>query len=282
MNVGDCYRLLELDRGATLTDVKAAYRRLARCWHPDLNDHASAHDRFIELQTAYDTLCAIVPAVSTPPAAASSTVPYASPPAAPFSSPPRPADPPTDPPSDTVPPTVTTSPPQTNPPLSDLDLQLKHNVYASLQQLLASERFPRAIALVEGLAERLQNDPEVRQWKAVTYQCFGRYYLERSQLTKARTYLTKAYRADPHNRELLRVVAQDLRRLDTLYKHKRQQATGVRSIAIPDFFKTKHDPEHPTVRPTPAKKKRAGIGGTKAKPKSGTKATKRKTMRPKG
>jgi tetratricopeptide (TPR) repeat protein len=296
MNVGDCYRLLELDRGATLADVKAAYRRLARCWHPDLNDQAGAHDRFIELQTAYDTLCAFVATTSTsiPSTATTSTVPHTSPPAtaspfssSPFSSPPRPAapptepptEPPTDPPSDTVPPTVTTSPPQTNPPLSDLDRQLKHNVYASLQQLLASERFPRAIALVEGLAERLQNDPEVRQWKAVTYQCFGRYYLERSQLTKARTYLTKAYRADPHNRELLRVVAQDLRRLDALYKHKRQQATGVRSIAIPDFFKTKHDPEHPTVRPTPAKKKRAGIGG---KTKSASKATKRKTMRPKG
>ncbi len=284
MNVGDCYRLLELDRGATLTDVKAAYRRLARCWHPDLNDHASAHDRFIELQTAYDMLCAIVPAVSTPPVAASSTIPYASPPAAPFSSPPRPADPPADPPLETHPATAAASPPNADPSLSDLDRQLKHNVYASLQQLLASERFPRAIALVEGLAERLQNDPEVRQWKAVTYQCFGRYYLERSQLTKARTYLTKAYRADPHNRELLRVVAQDLRRLDALYKQKRQQATGVRSIAIPDFFKTKHDPEHPTVRPTPAKKKRTGIGGetksaskSKAMKRTGRTKSKRKT-----
>lgn len=267
MNVGDCYRLLELDRGATLTDVKAAYRRLARCWHPDLNDHSSAHDRFIELQTAYTTLCAIVPAVSTPPVVVPSTVPFRTPPTAspaspptpsttaPASSPPRPTDPPFNPE------TTTTSPPTVEPPLSDLDRQLKHNVYTSLQELLASERFPRAIALVEGLAERLHQDPEVRQWKAVTYQCFGRYYLERSQLTKARTYLTKAYRADPHNRELLRVVAQDLRRLDALYKQKRQHATGVGSIAIPDFFKTKHDPEHPTVRPTPAKRKRTGLGG---------------------
>lgn len=257
MNVGDCYRLLELDRGATLTDVKAAYRRLARCWHPDLNDQAGAHDRFIELQTAYDTLCAFVATLSTIPSPATSPAPPTAPPttASPFSSPSRPAAAPVDPPA------TTASSPSPEPPLSDLDRQLKHNVYASLQQLLADERFPRAIALVEGLAERLQNDPEVRQWKAVTYQCFGRYYLERSQLSKARTYLTKAYRADPHNRELLRVVAHDLRRLDALYKQKRQQASGARSIAIPDFFKTKHDPEHPTVRPTLPKKKRTGLGG---------------------
>jgi tetratricopeptide (TPR) repeat protein len=250
MNVGDCYRLLELDRGATLTDVKAAYRRLARCWHPDLNDQAGAHDRFIELQTAYDTLCAFVATLSTIPK--------------PVTPPVSPTSPPTSPPHAAAPvdpPAAAPSPPHPEPPLSDLDRQIKHNVYASLQQLLADERFPRAIALVEGLAERLQNDPEVRQWKAVTYQCFGRYYLERSQLSKARTYLTKAYRADPHNRELLRVVAQDLRRLDALYKQKRQQASGVRSIAIPDFFKTKHDPEHPTVRPTPPKKKRTGLAG---------------------
>ncbi|NJN61834.1 MAG: J domain-containing protein [Coleofasciculaceae cyanobacterium RL_1_1] len=274
MNVGDCYRLLELDRGATLTDVKAAYRRLARCWHPDLNDQAGAHDRFIELQTAYDTLCAFVATLSTIPKPVTPPVPPTAPPAtaSPASSPSRPAAAPVDPPATTV------SSAKPAPPLSDLDRQIKHNVYASLQQLLANERFPRAIALVEGLAERLQTDPEVRQWKAVTYQCFGRYYLERSQLSKARTYLTKAYRADPHNRELLRVVAQDLRRLDALYKQKRQQASGVRSIAIPDFFKTKHDSEHPTVRPTPAKKKRTGIDRQsksasnalwhKAKPKS--------------
>ena len=290
MNVGDCYRLLELDRGATLTEVKAAYRRLARRWHPDLSDHEAAHDRFIELQAAYATLCALLPITSSHPV---TTAPQTSPPVPPNSGRPRTTAPPTTPEPEPAPPPPTSSPPiqtppaQTppiqTPPLSDLDRQLKHKAYTSLQELLATERFPRAIALVEGLAERLPNDPEVRQWKAVTYQCFGRYYLDRSQLAKARIYLTKAYRADPHNRELLHVVAQDLRRLDTLYKQNRQKAGGVRSIVLPDFFKTKHDPEHPTVRPTPAKKKRANSsGGAKAKPKSGAKATKRKTMRPKG
>ena len=298
MNVGDCYRLLELDRGATLTDVKAAYRRLARRWHPDLNRHEAAHDRFIELQTAYTTLCALLPLPShspqpqTSPSPTSSpprtTAPPHTPPSSPSSSPSNPSpntstpDTPTPNPStarSAAPPT--SSPPLQTPPLSDLDRQLKHNVYASLQQLLASERFPRAIALVEGLAERLPTDPEVRQWKAVTYQCFGRYYLERSQLTKARTYLTKAYRADPHNRELLRVVAQDLRRLDALYKQQRQKASGVRAIVIPDFFKTKHDPEHPTVRPTPAKKKRTGSTSTPAKRKLGTKPARRNASKPK-
>jgi len=277
MNVGDCYRLLGLDRGATLTDVKAAYRRLARRWHPDLNRHEAAHDRFIELQTAYTTLCALLPLPSDSPK------PQTSPP--PTSNSPRTTAPPSPPPNASIPksaPPPTSAPPIQTPPLSDLDRQLKHNAYASLQDLLANERFPRAIALVEGLAERLPTDPEVRQWKAVTYQCFGRYHLDRSQLAKARTYLTKAYRADPHNRELLHVVAQDLRRLDTLYKQNRQKVGGVRSIVIPDFFKTKHDPEHPTVRPTPAKKKRTASASAPAKRKLGAKAARQqKVTKPK-
>jgi len=120
------------------------------------------------------------------------------------------------------------------------------------------------------LAERLPDDPEVRQWQAVTYQCCGRYHLDRQQLAKARTYLTKAYRTDPHNRELLGVVSQDLRRLERLYQHKRQKVGSGRAVAIPDFFKTKHDPDHPTVRPTRPKKRRSAT--KKAKPKSAGKS----------
>ena len=163
-------------------------------------------------------------------------------------------------------------------PLPELDRQLKYDAYEKLGTLLSEERFPRAVALVEGLAERLPGDPEVRQWQAVTYQCCGRYHLDRDRLAKARTYLTKAYRTDPHNRELLGVVAQDLRRLERLYQQKRQKQGGGRTVAIPDFFKTKHDPEHPTVRPTPAKRKRSGRK-SKSSGKSGGKSGSKRAPR---
>lgn len=34
-NLQDCYRILELEPGATLEDVKGAYRELVKVWHPD-------------------------------------------------------------------------------------------------------------------------------------------------------------------------------------------------------------------------------------------------------
>jgi hypothetical protein len=41
-----------------------------------------------------------------------------------------------------------------------MDKQLKWNAYEQLQQLLKCRRFARAIALVEGLAQRIPLDPE--------------------------------------------------------------------------------------------------------------------------
>src|SRR5258708_34382847 len=53
----DFYILLGLERGATLNDVKRAYKRLARKFHPDINPGdrmAAAH--FREIAEAYETL----------------------------------------------------------------------------------------------------------------------------------------------------------------------------------------------------------------------------------
>ena len=53
----DFYILLGLDRGATLNDIKRAYKRLARRFHPDINPGdrmAAAH--FREIAEAYETL----------------------------------------------------------------------------------------------------------------------------------------------------------------------------------------------------------------------------------
>jgi len=53
----DYYKTLELERSATKTDVKKAYRRLARKYHPDLNpDDDSAKKRFQQINEANEVL----------------------------------------------------------------------------------------------------------------------------------------------------------------------------------------------------------------------------------
>src|SRR3954463_5688641 len=53
----DYYKALSLDREASEDDVKKAYRRLARKYHPDLNPgDKAAEERFKNVQEAYDIL----------------------------------------------------------------------------------------------------------------------------------------------------------------------------------------------------------------------------------
>jgi molecular chaperone DnaJ len=53
----DLYVVLGLGRGATLNDIKRAYKRLARKYHPDINpgDRTSAA-HFLQISEAYETL----------------------------------------------------------------------------------------------------------------------------------------------------------------------------------------------------------------------------------
>jgi tetratricopeptide (TPR) repeat protein len=214
MDLADCYRLLGLRTGASYEAIKASYRRLARQYHPDANpqDPDRAKDKFIKLTDAYKHLISVVP-----PAPAVS--PRAKPkPAAPeikvtvsqtVATPSPQVDPPSKPqPSRKSPPV------EFNPDLSLTDRQLKENSYEQLQNFLREQRFPRAIALVEGLAQRMPHDSEVRQWQAITYQRFGRYLIGQKEGDKARVYLKKALRTDPHNKSLWYEVDREFRRLE--------------------------------------------------------------------
>jgi curved DNA-binding protein CbpA len=195
MNTADCYRLLGLPNGASYEDIKASYRRLARRLHPDVNPaDEQTQAQFIQVTEAYKFLLTVV----------------------------HPDDRPDRPDAKldrelrvkVTRKAAKPSPVRANPNLSLADQQLKLTAYEQLQQLFQQRKLPRAIALVEGLAQRLPEDPEIRQWQAITYQRWGRYLIETKQFSKARIYLKKALRTDPHNRSIWAEVEQDFRRME--------------------------------------------------------------------
>lgn len=208
MNIPDCYRILGLKCGASVAEVKASYRRLARLYHPDVNPlDGQAHERFIKLHSAYRLLIEAVNTGTETAATPQPTEPKN-----------EPVQPPPQPPATKVTPKGPNF--QENPQLSEVERQLKHDSYLQLQQLLKYKRFPRAIALAEGLAQRLPQDVEVRQWQAITYQRLARHLIEEKQIIKARIYLKKALKTDPHNRSLWSEVERDFRRLEQMFSAK--------------------------------------------------------------
>lgn len=57
MASGDLYKVLEVSKGASREEIRRAYRRLARKYHPDANPNdKAAEERFKEIQHAYEVL----------------------------------------------------------------------------------------------------------------------------------------------------------------------------------------------------------------------------------
>ncbi|GLJ25310.1 hypothetical protein SUGI_0484490 [Cryptomeria japonica] len=52
----DFYSTLGVSRSASVKDIKSAYRRLARQYHPDVNKEPGAEERFKEISAAYEVL----------------------------------------------------------------------------------------------------------------------------------------------------------------------------------------------------------------------------------
>ena len=52
----DYYKTLGVDRKASQEEIKKAYRKLARQYHPDTNKDAGAEERFKQISEAYDVL----------------------------------------------------------------------------------------------------------------------------------------------------------------------------------------------------------------------------------
>src|SRR5437016_14050131 len=56
MEYKDYYSILGVDRKASQDDIKRAYRKLARKYHPDVSKEANAEEKFKNLQEAYEVL----------------------------------------------------------------------------------------------------------------------------------------------------------------------------------------------------------------------------------
>jgi len=50
------YETLGVDKSASAEEIKKAYRRLARKYHPDINKEPGAEDKFKEINAAYEIL----------------------------------------------------------------------------------------------------------------------------------------------------------------------------------------------------------------------------------
>ena len=52
----DYYQTLGVDKGASQEDIKKAYRKLVRKYHPDVSKEPDAADKTKEINEAYDVL----------------------------------------------------------------------------------------------------------------------------------------------------------------------------------------------------------------------------------
>jgi tetratricopeptide (TPR) repeat protein len=183
MNLEQCYQLFNLQPGASATQIKGAYRKLARVMHPDVNPaDASAHNRFVTLNQAYELLLSVAegrqPVVTVKPPAKTS-----------------------------APPVVV---------LSKQEAELKWSSYQKLQELLQQRELVKAVSLVDALANRLGKDADVRQWQGIVYYFFGQQLLDRCQVEKAKIYLKKALKADPQNPQLSEQVHTEYRKIEQM------------------------------------------------------------------
>lgn len=196
-HLAHCYQILGLTSHATELQIKEAYRKLAKRYHPDLNPgNQQAADQFVRVKQAYETLIAALAQQSKPPSdpamrsTATSTQPHVKVSVKKRSQPPPP------------------------PPLSPEQEQIKQRVLYQLRELLKQRQWQRAIKHAEDLAQRLPHQPDISQLQAKAYHGWARELIDRRRYDEARPYLQKAMKADSTNRWLWQEIERDYIRIE--------------------------------------------------------------------
>ena len=185
------YELLGLNSSASIEEIKAIYRQMAKKIHPDLNPHdPTARARFNSLNQAYQLLLAV------------------------HSEPDR-----VDVLNPDPEPTNTKDGVRVNyvvdPPLSPQDLQLKIEVFESLEKLIRQENFTKAVSIVDMLAKVVPNCSDISKKQSEVYFKYAQDLVNRrSQFTLARTYLKAALKVDPHNQQRWQAVNREFNRIE--------------------------------------------------------------------
>lgn len=216
MHLSECYRLLGVPRNATLDDIKVAYRRLARKYHPDVNQNdPTTTDKFRLVQEAYKLLKDADKEDLSKDLFAKHKADMVRSQAAPYQPKPTVSNKPV-PPHPKIKIEVKQVSNQVDPINSNPELKLKLDMLRRVQDLLKQKKYIVAIAVVEGMSERFPNTPEVIHWQAVTYHRWSSELILNGKLREAEIYLNKALNTDPKNRELSFEVKRDLERVQQL------------------------------------------------------------------
>lgn len=200
-NLAWCYRVLELTTDATEQEIKTAYKKLARKYHPDLNpgDRATAEAQFKLISLAYQTLISARQQPNT-----QNRQYYTSN---------QPASPT---------PTVSSRvrfhvkhPQQRKVENISFEQRLyKASTLNQIYNLLKRKKWQQAIEVAENLTTDFPGDTQVSEWLAVAYHRWARKLIERQHYEPARIYLKKALQADPHNKQLWLAIDRDYKNME--------------------------------------------------------------------
>jgi DnaJ domain len=197
------YILLRLNPSASIDEIKAIYRQMAKSMHPDLNpEDPTARDRFNTLNQAYQLLLVAarfsrgeapptttasinsdtVPNVDSPDRATSARVSYV-----------------------------------VEPTLALADLQLKQEIFESLEKLMRQDNFTKAVSTIDLLVKVIPNCKEISRKQSEVYFKYAQDLVkQRTQLHLARTYLKASLKIDPHNQQRWEAVNREFNQIERL------------------------------------------------------------------
>ncbi len=190
ISIEKSYELFGVNRSTSTDEIKSIYRRMAKAIHPDLHpDDLMARDRFHQLNQAYQLLLAAAESAaknskhSAPSASANSNYVRV----------------------DRV---VETT-------LSPQDLQLKQDIFASLEKSIRQGDFIKAVATIDLLAKVIPNSTEILKKQSEVYFQYAQDLVkQRQQFNLARIYLKQSLKLDPRNQKRWEAVNREFNRIE--------------------------------------------------------------------